>query len=432
MPVTIQNIVASSLGLIDILMISYLGEAAITAVGIANQYFFIYYLAIFGLSAGMQIYLSQYWGDKNIKDFHKAMGVAVIPCVIFALIFCVPAIFFPNLVLTPFSKDKEVIRLGVTYLRIAALAYPFHIIITIVSCAFRSSKNPRIPMIISTIALIVNTCLNYLLIFGNFGFPKLGVKGAAIATTISAGLGVVLVLVIAIFKDNKIQIKNKDYFKFDKAFFKVIVFASLPIAFNELLWALGSTLFGMSFSRFSTNAYASYQVYSLIYNLIFTFGIGLAVADSVLLGNLLGEGRLDDAIKLERKLTKINLIISLIAAFVIFVSAGVIVGFFDVSDMVAQNAKMMIRVDAFFVPIKFYTLLHIMGTLRSGGDSLAGVVIDIGTMFLIGVPLAFMSLHYYNLPLHITIALISSEEFVKGFLCYKRLQKQEWVRNLVS
>ncbi len=431
-PVTMQNMIASSLGFIDVLMIGTLGKVSITAVGICNQYFFIYFLAIFGISSGSQIYLAQYWGDKNIKNFHKAMGVAVLPSLFFLLIFFVPVFFFPKFVLSLFTSDTEVIKQGLVYFKVVCLSYPFHIVLQILSIAFRASKKPSVPMIISAISLGLNTGLNYLLILGNYGFPRLGVRGAAIATLTSTFIALIISILFVFFTDNPIRAKISDYFNFDKKFFKMILFAAMPIALNELLWSLGSALFGMSFSRYSTAAYASYQIFNLIYGLIFSFGIGLAISDTIILGNLLGEGRLEEARKLERKFTKITFVVSVISGVLIFFLAPYFVMLFKVSDYIAYNVEMMIKVDAFFIPLKFYTLLHILGTLRAGDDSISGIIIDIGTMFLMGVPLAFISLHYFNLPLYLVIACISSEEILKSLFCYLRVKQGKWVKNLVS
>lgn len=434
LPVIVQNIISSSLGLVDVIMLGNLGETAITAVGVANQYFMIYFFANFGLCSGNQIYLSQYWGDENLENFHRAIGVAVLPGAVLTLAFSLPAILAPHFVLSLFTKDATVISIGAEYLRIAVWAFPFHFVIQLLFVSYRAIGNAKFPMFISSLSLGLNTLLNYLLIFGNAGFPRLEVTGAAIATLSSTVIGCIVMVSVTIFSTNPIKAKISYYFDFGKSFFFKVFSASFPIMLNELFWSAGAALYGAAFSRLSTQAYASYQIYMIVANIVFTFGIGLAIADSITLGNMLGAGETQKAIDTERKFTKATLIVSLLAAALLFVGSNYIVDdrVFKVDRDVAMNAIMMMKVGALFIPVKFYTLLHIVGTLRAGGDTVASVLLDLGTVFLIGVPLAFLSLHVLHLPLHISLAIISCEEVVKLFLVLARVRGRVWVKNLVS
>lgn len=432
LPVTLQNMIATGLGFVDVFMIGMLGDVSITAVGICNQYFFIYMITIFGISSGAQIYLAQYWGDQNLKDFHRAMGVSVLPSIVTMLIFFLPAFFTPSLVMSFFSKDPEVIKQGADYLRIASFAYPFHVYLQLYATSFRSCQKASIPMIITAVSLLMNTALNYLLILGNYGFPRLEVEGAAIATVVSTAFGALVVLGILKWMKTPVKASLKEHFDFDFSFFKKIVKSSTPIAMNEMMWALGTALIGLSFSRYSTSAYAAYQIFNIIFSMAFTFGIGLAISDSILIGNMLGEGRLEEATMLERKYTKLTFAVSIVCGIGIYLLADLLVGIFTVGDYVSYNAKMMIRVGALFIPLKFYTLLHLVGTLRAGGDSLMGVIIDVGTLFLVGVPMAFLSLHYMELSLYLALATVYSEEIFKTVLSFLRVKQRKWVRNLVS
>lgn len=431
-PVTLQNMILTAMGFIDVFMIGMLGDVSITSVGIGNQYFHIFMITVFGISSGTQIYLAQYWGDRNLKDFHRTIGVSFLPSVLILLLFFLPAFLVPHFVISLFSADPEVIRLGADYLRIACLGYPFHIVLQIYSTAFRSCERPYVPMLISILSLFLNSFLNYLLIFGKFGAPQLGVKGAAIGTAISTATGSLVVFGILKFMDSPIKASLRDYLSFSRDFFSMVIKSAVPVTMNELMWALGTALVGMSFSRYSTPAYAAYQIFNTIFSLAFTFGIGLSIADSIIIGNLLGEGRLSEAGELEKKFTKLTFIVSLVCAIGFFFFADLIVTLFSVSDYVKENVRMMIQIGAIFLPLKFYTLLHLVGTLRAGGDAFAGVVIDVGTLFLIGVPMAFFSLHYLELSLYLALACVYSEEILKGVLSYLRVKQGKWIRNLVS
>ncbi len=430
LPVTIQNIISSSLGIVDVIMIGSLGASAIASAGIANKFYLIYYLTIFGLCSGAQIYLAQYWGDNNTEKFHKAMGANALPALVLIAAFMIPSILFPKHIVSMFSSDLKIVNLGSEYLRIVAFTAPLFYIAQISFCAYRAIGKSTIPMIISTITLGLNTVLNYLLIYGNYGFPKLGVRGAAIATLISSIVGFLIIVILIIVSKNPIKSGLKGYFNFDFRFFKMIFVKSLPIALNEMFWSMGYALYGMAFSKMSAEAFSSYEIFNITQQLVFTMGIGLAISNTVTLGNMLGANQIEEALEAERKITKITIIVSVVSACILYFGADIINILFKVDPQVASNAKQMMRVGALFLPLKFYTLVQIVGTMRAGGDSLASVTIDLSTMFLIGVPLAFFSLHVLKVPIYLAVAFISSEEFLKAWLCHKRIKTKKWAKNL--
>ncbi len=429
-PVTIQNIISSSLNLVDVIMLGSLGSTVISGVGLANQFFMIFFLAIFGITNGAQIYLSQFFGEKSIDKFHKAMGSQFLIGAIVTTIFFLVGAIFPKEILMIYSKDPEVIKIGTSYLRVIAFTFPLHLGMQSFFSALRSTGDATLPMIITATALISNTILNYLLIFGNFGFPKLGYFGAAVATFTSASIGLILNVIIIIKRKNIIYAKISEYFNFTKSFLQIILKASVPVMTNEMLWALGFSLYSLSFSRYSTDAYAAYQVFSVVNNIMFSTGIGLAISASVTLGNMLGANDIKAALSYEKKFTKAQFIVSILSAVILFLLSGFIADFFNVSDEIKKNASLIMKVGAVYIPIKFYTLLHIVGTFRSGGDVKYSILTDLGTLYLIGVPMAFISLHVFNAPLYIAQALIATEEIGKTIFCYLRIRSQKWANNL--
>lgn len=429
-PVTLQNVISSSLGIADVIMIGSLGSTAITAAGVANKYYLIYILAIFGLCSGAQIFLAQFWGDKNLDKFHKAMGATFIPASILILIFMIPASLAPRFIISLFSDNPKVISLGAEYLQIVSFSYPIFYLLQLTMSSFRSVGNAVFPMLISSISLLFNTIMNYLLIHGNFGFPQLGVKGAGIATVLSNIFGLFVMIIFLFFSKNPIKTKIKNYFTYNFDFFKMIFFKSLPITLNEMLWASGYAIYGMAFSKFSKDAFAAYEIFVIIQQLVFTFGIGLAFANTITLGNMLGANEIESAIDAEKKIVKLTFIVSIISGVLLFLTSDLITFFFKVEPHILENAKLMMRVGALFLPLKFYTLVGIVGTMRAGGDSLASVTIDLSTMFFIGVPMAFISLHFFNVPIYLAVGFISSEEFVKTWLTKRRIKTNKWAKNL--
>lgn len=430
--VTLQNMISSSLSLVDVVMLGALGGNSINGPGLAGQFFMIYILALFGFANGGQIFLSQFYGDKNMKNFHKAMGVVFVGSAIIASVFFIAAFFFPEHIMSLYSQDIDVIAKGSRYLKIISVNIPLFLFIITLSAASRSSGDAKLPMVVSSISLVGNTVLNYLLIYGNFGFPKLGYIGAAYATVISCTIAVIINISTIVIRKDVIYAKVRDYFDFSFVFFKKISIKSLPVFLNEVLWALGFSLYGMAFSTYSTVAYTSYMIFNVINNIMHSFGIGLAIANSVVLGNLLGAGEIKKAKVYERKFTKFQIKISIISSLGLVLLASFIPELFNATESVRKDAFYMLVVEAAFIPFVFYTMLHLVGTLRSGADIKVAVLIDLLTMYLIGVPLAFVSLHVLHLPLWAAQMLIMSEEVFKTILCYFRLRTGKWAKNLTK
>ncbi len=430
--VAIQNTISSSLMLVDVIMLGSLGGSVINGPGLAGQFFFIFSLAIFGFANGGQIYLSQFFGDKNMDNFHKTIGVIFTGGVVLSTIFFVASFFFSEEILSLYSSDLSVISSGGRYLRIISVNAPLILLTSVLAAACRSVGDAKLPMIVSTLSLVLNTMLNYILIYGNFGFNEYGYVGAAYATVISSFVGALINVFVVVKRKGVVYATLKEYLNFNFKFFKKISISSSPVMLNEMLWALGFSLYSMAYSTYSTSAYTSYIVYMVINNIMYSAAIGLAIADSVVLGNILGAGDIEKAKAYEKKFTVFQLRISVVCALILVVAANYIPQLFNFSEAIRAEATKILYVGAAFMPIKFYTMLHIVGTMRAGGDLKASVLIDILTMYLIGVPMGFIALHYFDFPLWAAQVMISTEELAKTVFCFYRIRSGKWARNLTK
>lgn len=193
-PVAIQNLISSSVNMIDTLMISSLGQASIAAVGLANQVFFLYILITFGINSGSSIFIAQFWGKEDIPSIKKVMGLAITLSTIAGTVFTFAAFFFPTQIMSILIKEPEVIKLGAEYLRIVSLSYTVTAISFAFSISLRTTGRPNVPLKVSIISFLTNTVFNYILIFGHLGFEPMGVKGAAIGTLIARIVEILLIL----------------------------------------------------------------------------------------------------------------------------------------------------------------------------------------------------------------------------------------------
>ncbi|MCD4714276.1 MAG: MATE family efflux transporter [Clostridiales bacterium] len=433
LPIALQNLISSSLNLVDNVMIGQLGETHITSVGLANQVFFLMTLILFGANSGTSIFVAQYWGRKEVDKIKKVLSVALWFSLIISTAFFIAGFLFPNLIIGFLSKDLAVVKLGVEYLQIVSLSY----VMTAISFAYgfssRSIGKPKLPMYASAISLLVNTFLNYILIFGHFGFPAYGVKGAAIATLIARTIEVTIILVHIYRNTPELSVRLSDMLSVGKSEFKRIGNKAFPVILNETFWALGMTTYALVYARIGTEAAASVMISTTVNNLFMVISFGLGNASAVMLGNTLGADEIDTAIEYNKKFLSLSLLGGVVVGGLIFVFSPIIVSnLYNLGPVAYDSTMMTLKIMAFFMPFKFYNTIVVIGTLRSGGDTMFSMFLEMGSVWLIGVPLAFIGAFVWGLPVYWVVALVSLEEIAKMFLGFPRVLSNKWAKNIVS
>lgn len=429
-PIMLQNLLASSLSFVDTIMIGQLGETEIAAVGIANQMFFLVILIFFGISSGASIFFSQFWGDKDLKSIHKTMGLAMSFGLLGSSIISVLSVGFPNQVMGVFSQDTEVITIGSQYLRIVGISYVFTAITFINSFALRSTGNPKLPLLVSAISMTTNALFNYLLIFGKFGFPAMGVRGAAIATAASRGLELFLLLLLSYTKKKPTVAPIREYFSFDRKFVKKFLNTVTPVIFNEIIWSLGMVMYKVVFARMGTGIIASANITEAIQSLFFVIFIGTGNGSAILIGNKIGEKKQEEARNYASGALVFGFILGLGVGILMSVAAPFIPLLYNVTPEIRGLATRSLLVLALLLPFKVYNMHMIVGVLRSGGDTRFCLFLEMIGVWLIGVPLALTGGFLLNLPIYFIYLIVGVEEFFKLFFGRRRFKTGRWLNDL--
>ncbi|MEG1482764.1 MATE family efflux transporter [Clostridium sp.] len=432
LPIVIQNFITSSLNIVDTMMIGKLGENEIAAVGIANQYFFLLNILIMGLFSGIGIFISQYFGKKDDKNIKKLVGIGLIAAIVVGGIFTLIAQVAPEGIISIFNKDGQVIKLGAEYLVIVSISYIFTAITFNYGIASRCIEKTAVPMVASSIALLTNTVLNYCLIFGNFGMPKLGVEGAAIATLIARVIEFIIMVGYVYYSKNMLAANVKELFSFDFSFAKRIWITILPVLLNEACWGLGSVMYNVIYGRIGTQAIASVQIATTINNLFMVVIFGIGNAALVMVGAKVGKGEYDKAKEYGKNFLVIGTVIGIIIAVSLSLSANAVVSIYDVSEQVKVWSKLILYVTSIVMIVRVYNIIAIVGVLRGGGDVKVSFLIEGITMWCIGVPLALVGAFVFNLPVYLVYALCTFEEITKAVACFKRMRSSKWIKNLVA
>ena len=432
-PIIVQNLISTSVNVIDTVMISSLGEASVASIGVANQFFFLFNMTMSGLTGGAGLFISQFFGKNDTKNIKKITSLSVFLGVLLGLLFLIPAVFFPKLIIHFFSYDPEVIKLCTDYFSIIAFCYPLIAISMVFSMGSRSIRNPKLGMICSGIALITNVILNYCLIFGHLGFPAMGVKGAALATVIARIVEFVLLVgyIYFIKKDYLLKFNLSDFKSIDKLFLNTFISKSLPILLNDSLWAVGTVLYSVAYAKAGTSAIAASQIATSTGNFFIMTAVCVAIGASIMLGNELGSDNTYIAIDYAKKFSKIVFIIGSILGLLLIFTIPVLLKIFSVSDTLRPDIIKIFFIMGVFMGLRAFNTLIIIGVLRSGGDTKYSLFLELGCMWLVSLPLTFI-FAVKEAPIYLLVLLTYSEEIVKFVFGVPRALSKKWATNIVK
>lgn len=416
--------------MVDNVMVGGLGETAMAAVGIANQIFFIFAVVLFGITSGLSVFIAQFWGSGRTDDVRRSISLGLVLCTAFSLTFTAITLAVPEMLISIFTNDVAVIRLGADYLSVVAFGYPLSAISMVYSVGLRSTEKPVLPLAASVLSLLLNTVLNYLLIYGKYGFPDMGVRGAALATVI-ARVAEISMIIFMVYRWRMVAACYlKDFLHLHKKFVLSIFRLALPVIANESLWVLGVSVFSAVYGRMGTPELAAYNVVSTLEKLSFVLVMGLGNGCAVIVGKLLGEGDNGKAyLYAKRSIILAPLTGILIGAFMIAVRFPII-ALYDVQDIVKSYAASLILISALVFPIKSFNFTNMIGVLRAGGDTRFMLAIDTVPLWLVAVPLSIVTGLYLGWPLPYVYMIIFAEELLKAILGLFRFSSKKWMNNL--
>ena len=433
LPITLQNLIGSSLNMVDTLMISMLGDASVAAVGLANQVYFFYMITVLGIQSGSSIFIAQFWGKKDDKSIRKVLGLAIAISSVLGLIFTFATLFAPKYLMRLFTDDIEVLQLGSIYLQGVSLTYIITALSFVFGVASRSIGQAKMPMRASLISFFINIIFNYLLMFGKLGFPALGVLGAALGTLIArlVELGIIL---FSIYGSHSILAMHwTDLITWERNFAKRYFKTTYPVIINEALWSLGMVMYSVAYAKISTEAIAAVQISTNIQNIFLVLSRGLANACTVMIGNKIGANEEDEASIYANRFLWIAVIQGILLGIILYISSPYIVKVFNnISEDVYIISVQMLKIMALVFFIKMFNGNLIVGVLRGGGDTTFSMWLDAGAVWLVGVPLAFLGSVFLNIPVHWVTALVSLEEVVKAIIGIPRLISKKWIINITE
>lgn len=430
LPVLLQNFISSFLNLIDTVMVGKLGETAIAAVGIANQYFFFFNMFLIGLSAGCAVFISQFWGKRDNANIRRILGIGLFSAILVSLLFMVIGFFDPGKIISLFNNDLTVVELGSGYLRLALVSYVFTGITFVYNFSLRSIGKAAQPMLISTLALLCNAFLNYVFIFGKFGAPAMGVDGAALATVIARVVEAGLLTAYVYIGQGVLAASFGELTDVTFEYLKKSYRTIFPVILNDICWGLGTVVYLAVYGRMGTQAVAAIQICNTINNLFLVGIFGMSSAAAVMVGNSIGAGKEALGSDYARRFSVLSVVAGIGLGLILAAASPLILRLFNVSNAVRSTSQVILYIISLIFFIRVFDVMLIVGILRGGGDAKQAFLIEGFTMWFIGVPLTILGALVFHLPVYAVYALGILEEIFKCVMGLMRLGSGQWLKNV--
>ena len=440
-PIMIQNGIGNAVGLVDNLMVGSLGTEAIVAVSIAGQLMFVFWLALFGALSGPGIYGAQYYGNGDIKGVQDVFRIKFWMAIFVGLLGILIFFNFDTALIGLYMKGQSeeidaalTLSLAKDYLRIMLLGIPFIVLTQVYATSLRETDESFKPMVAGVISVLVDVLFNYLLIFGKFGFPKLGVEGAAYATVIARVAEFTVLVVWAHLRSKKhIFLKGlyKRLFVQNTAMIKPILRKSVPIMLNEFLWAGAIAFMTTCYSRRGLDVLAGMNISNAICNLLNVVFIALGNAVGIVIGQMLGAGEFKKAKDSSVTLMWFTAIVCLALTAALIGLSGWFPTLYDTTESSKKMATMFIIINASFFPLQGF-LNSMYFTLRSGGKTVITFIFDSVFSWTVCGTAAFILSHYTNMHIYGIFITVQALDFIKVIVGYVMIKKGIWISNLVA
>jgi putative MATE family efflux protein len=432
LPIMLQAFLVNGVSFVDTLMIGQLGADSIAAIGVAAQLFFIITMLLNGIAAGAGIFISQYWGAKNNKGIQRVLGISISFTILCTGIIAIYTTIFPQTIMKLFTHETAIIEGGNTYLRFVGFSYVLTGISFMYGVGLRSTNDTKTPLRISLISLSVDVVGNYLLIFGIGIFPELGIAGGAISTSLSRLVELCLFIIVTNKrKDCPIRFSLKNSLKFDKRFSKKFFKTTTPVIINDIFWGLGFVCYRIAYAKIGTEALAAVQIIATIENLFLILIQGYAGAVAIIIGQLIGANKEHEVQIYSSISLRFSIFTGVLVGLLIVLISPIFVSLFNIDETVYQLSIKSLIMIAFQLPLVSFNIAAIVGLLRAGGDTKYTMYLELTTIWIVGVPLAFIGVLFWHLSLPQAYLLVGIEELLKTILAMQRIKSGKYIHNLI-
>lgn len=427
LPIALQQFMTALVGACDAIMLGKLSQDAMSAVSLATQVTFVFNLFMFAFMAGENMFVAQYYGKGDYTGISQVFSLVTKICGCIAVVFLAGTLFFSEQLMRILTNEETLIVLGSEYLRVIGISYVFSGIAQTFLAIMKNCGAVNMSTLINGVMVILNIALNAVFIFGLSGFPKMGIKGAALATVLATvvqflwSVGYVLCRIRAV----KFSLRSCEKKLFGRFWQKTV-----PLLINNLAWGIGFSMYSVIMGHLGTDAVAANGIANISKNLVVCFCLGLGNAGSIIVGNRLGADRLKEAKEAGGTLTRTAIIAGIVSGLVLIALSPFITKMVDLTPTARGYLQKMLLISSYYIAGKSVNCMTIGGIFAAGGDSKFGMLCDSVTLWCITVPLGCICAFILKLPVMVVYFVLNLDEIIKLPVVYKHYKKYKWIKNL--
>ena len=427
LPMALQQFMTALVGACDAIMLGKLSQYAMSAVSLATQVTFVFNLFMYAFVTGENMFVAQYYGKGDYKGISKIFSLVTKACGVVAVIFLIGTFFFPRQIMAVLTNEEELIALGSEYLRVIGISYLLSSIAQTFLAIMKNCNAVNVSTLINSVMVILNIILNAVFIFGLFGCPEMGIRGAALATVLATVVQVVWSVGYVL---GRIQSVKLNLHRCEREITSHFWQKAIPLLINNLAWGIGFSMYSVVMGHLGTDAVAANGIANISKNLIVCFCLGLGNAGSIIVGNRLGANRLEEAKEAGGLLTRTAIIAGILSGLVLIILSPFITRMVDLTPTACGYLQKMLLICSYYIAGKSVNCMTIGGIFAAGGDSKFGMLCDSITLWCITVPLGCICAFILKLPVMVVYFVLNLDEIIKLPVVYKHYKKYKWIKNL--
>lgn len=426
--IALQNVIVFGVNLADNVMLGAFSQDALSGAAVVNQIQYLLQMLIFGVGESALILSARSWGKRETDPIRKLAGISMATALVIAFAMWATAFFAPEWVLSLFTSDPAVIAEGVKYLQIVCFSYVFFAVTNILIYTMRSVETVKIGFFVSLSTLCINVCLNYILIYGNFGAPRLGIQGAAIATLTSRIVETAIMICFAAFADKKVRLKLRDFFVLDRELFQSFVKVGTPVFLSNAIWGLAMSVQTAILGHMGREVIAANSIATTVFQVLTVVTYGAGSASSVLTGKTIGEGNVHKVKSYTITMQVLFLLIGIVTGTALFFCKDWIIQLYEVTEQARELTLTFLTILSVTVVGTSYQMAALTGIVRGGGDTKFVLINDLIFMWGIVLPSSAICAYWLNLPPVVTFICLKSDQILKCLVALVKVNRFKWIK----
>lgn len=428
-PIILQNVLDAAVNSVDVLMLNSVGQSAISSASLANSMVSIFFMFLYGIGTGIAMLAAQYYGKGDYKTIEIVEGIGLKFAIIVAIIGMVLCLTIPDVLMNIYTSDKELIELGSRYLMFISPGLLFWAVSAVYTSILRCIGKVSTSTVLEAVALISNVILNAIFIYGLFGIPKLGVIGVAVATSLSRLIQLFGCIIVSM-RGPGVSLTFRTMFERHRLLEKDFFSMALPAIGNDMIWGLAFSAYSGILGHMESDAVAAYSIVNVIRNLGCVMCYGIGAAAGIIVGQILGRGDRDEAIKTSHILLRLAVITGIIGGLIVLMIIPFAIRTASLTPNALDYLKFMLFINTYYITGTSVNTCLIGGIFRAGGDSKFGFICDTIDMWVYSIPLCLIAAFVLKLPVKVVYFLMCTDEFVKWPWVFKHFYSHKWARNI--